>query len=99
MFTGTNQCDIVRKLDTQVPQKELNSILKIMAIKNKTTNWKREGLVYGITMFIIMSVIYPLVNSTEITLKSIWIEAIIWIVAGQGFGLTMNYLNRRIKKR
>lgn len=70
-----------------------------MAIKNKTTNWKREGLVYGITMFIIMSVIYPLVNSTEITLKSIWIEAIIWIVAGQGFGLTMNYLNRRIKKR
>jgi hypothetical protein len=69
-----------------------------MVSKNKTTNWKREGLVYGITMFIIMSVIYPLVNSTEITLKSILVEAIIWTIAGQGFGLTMHYINRRIKK-
>ncbi|AUC16039.1 hypothetical protein BTO06_13120 [Tenacibaculum sp. SZ-18] len=51
--------------------------------------WIKSGLVWGMIMFIIMTLMYPYFNDEEITTKKILIGFILWTIGGVLFGLTL----------
>lgn len=57
--------------------------------------WIKTGLTWGAIMFVIMQIAYPLINSEEITLKSIVIGVLLWSIGGLSFGYTMRRINRK----
>jgi len=62
-------------------------------------SWLKEGLLWGGFMFIIMTLVYPLIQGQTITLKMILTGIPLWILAGLGFGYTMKYwMGKWIKK-
>ena len=62
-------------------------------MKNKVIEAYKKGLGWGITMFIIMVVVWPLIHHEEITPKSIGIGILAWIIIGSflfGYIMTIN---------
>lgn len=53
--------------------------------------WTKVGLLWGAIMFVIMSIIYPLIIGEKITTISILIGVVIWTIGGILFG----YLQRK----
>jgi hypothetical protein len=56
--------------------------------------WHKLGLTWAIWMFIIMTIVWPLINGEEITLKSVFIGIPIWLIGGLAFGF---FMRKRIK--
>lgn len=48
--------------------------------------WQKVGLIWGLSMFIFMCFVWPLISGEEITLKKILIGIPIWTIAGLLFG-------------
>ncbi|MDD3078811.1 MAG: hypothetical protein PHH37_06875 [Paludibacter sp.] len=67
--------------------------LKIEEIKYENGSWLKIGFAWSGIMFILMTIINPLITGEEITLTMILIGIPIWTIAGLGFGYTMKYLN------
>lgn len=65
--------------------------IKIDEITNENVLWINMGIIWGEIMYIFMTIIYPLMNGKEITLKMILIGIPIWTICGIGFGYTMKY--------
>lgn len=63
----------------------------IEEITHKNAPWLKIGIGWGGVMFILVTIIYPLIDGKEITLKMILIGIPIWTVAGLGFGYIMKY--------
>ncbi|WP_188620560.1 hypothetical protein [Flavobacterium suaedae] len=48
--------------------------------------WIKIGLFWGLCMFLIMNIIFPLLNREEITVPRLLIGAVIWLIGGFIFG-------------
>ncbi|MGC6284595.1 MAG: hypothetical protein ACON4X_02970 [Polaribacter sp.] len=60
-------------------------------MKNRILKAYKTGIGWGITMFIIMVFVWPLINREEITPKSILTGVLVWIIFGSFlFGYLMN---------
>jgi len=53
--------------------------------------WIKQGLMFGLFMFIIMTFLWPLIDGTEINLQKVFIGIPIWTIAGLAFG----YFNKK----
>lgn len=72
--------------------------LNIDQITHENASWLKLGLVWGGIMFILMTIINPLIDGEEITLKMILVGIPIWAIGGLGFGYTMKYwMGKRAK--
>lgn len=67
--------------------------------KNTTRRWLISGLLFGLFMFIMMAIIYPLVTHQEITLRSLLISVPLWLIGGLGWGYTMKIVMIKIEKK
>ena len=56
-------------------------------------DWVKVGLVWGVWMFLAMAFVWPLIDREGITLKTVIIKFIYWIIAGLVFG----YLSAKYK--
>ncbi len=59
--------------------------------------WIRQGLYWGLFMYIFMNLIFPLLGREGITSKKVLIGIPIWTLAGLGFGYTMKLINGKSK--
>lgn len=76
--------------------KDLN--LEMVAKKTSTKSWIKSGLLFGIIMFFLMSIVFPLIDGEEITWLRIYIGIPLWLISGLGFGYFMKkYLNKKGK--
>jgi len=68
---------------------------------NENINWINRGILWGIVMFIIMSILYPIAKGQELTLLHIGIGFAKWIVIiGPLWGLAMQlFMNRNNNKK
>lgn len=61
-------------------------------------NWIKTGLAYGILMFVFVSIVLPFFKGDEITLRSLTIGVIWWIIGGLIFGFVMKvWMSSKIK--
>lgn len=61
-------------------------------------NWIKTGLIWGIIMFTIMSVLFSYLEGTEITFKTFLINLITWTIGGIFFSYSMKlFYNSKIK--
>ena len=56
-------------------------------------DWVKVGLVWGVWMFLAMAFVWPLIDREGITLKTVIIKFIYWIIVGLVFG----YLSAKYK--
>ncbi|MGG6230338.1 hypothetical protein [Tenacibaculum sp. SDUM215027] len=54
--------------------------------------WIKEGIAWGVIMFIMMIIIFPWIEGEEITLKRILVGALIWGAGGLFYGFVMSKL-------
>ena len=59
-------------------------------MKNNHKEIIRIGMLWGIGMFIIMTIIFPLMNEQPITIKKVLISLPLWMLGGWLFGYAMN---------
>ena len=52
--------------------------------------WIKEGIAWGIIMFIMMMIIFPWIEGEEITLKRMLVGAFIWGAGGLFYGFLMS---------
>ena len=57
----------------------------------KLKKWQKAGFAWGLFMFLIMTIVWPLIDGDEITVKSVIVGIIIWAVAGLAFGWSMRH--------
>lgn len=64
--------------------------------KTKYKNWLRSGLIFGVIMFVLMQLIYPLIQNSEITPRNLLLTLPIWLLGGLAWGLSMKWwMNRK----
>ena len=72
--------------------------LNLEKITYENTSWLKLGFGWGGFMYVFMTLVNPLIDGNEITLKMILIGIPIWTIAGLGFGYTMKYfMGKRAK--
>ena len=60
--------------------------------------WLKQGLSFGLFMFVFMNLITPLIDETPFSWKKVLISIPIWLIAGLGFGYFMKlFLGKKIK--
>jgi hypothetical protein len=77
-------------LDKQ-PERYKNLNLEIIEKKNTTKHWLKSALFFGLFMFVIMQILFPLIENKEITPKSILIGIPLWLFCGLGWAFTMKW--------
>ena len=78
------------------PKRYQNIQLATITVRN--TNWVNAGLLFGIGMFLIMTLGMPVITGTEITIKSIIIAIPIWAIAGFLFAFILKKRMNRLMK-
>lgn len=66
--------------------------------KNSKLQWWLEGLIWGLFMFVIMAIIFPLIKGDGITKKNILISIPLWTIGGLLYGFIVNKI-RKISKQ
>lgn len=80
------------------PQRFENLNLELDHSKNTTKNWLIVGLIWGVLMYVVMTLRFPIVMDESITKKSILIGIPVWLIGGILFGLMMKYwMNKKGK--
>ena len=51
--------------------------------------WVKTGLTWGMTMFLMIVIVFPWFQGKEITVKSVVVGIILWGIGGILFGFTM----------
>ena len=59
--------------------------------------WLIKGLIFGVLMFIIMELLFPLFVEEGIDRTQLIFKAVVWLVLGLLWGLLMKYIERRTK--
>ena len=77
-------------LDKQ-PDRYKNLNLEIIEKKITTKHWLKSGLFFGLFMFVIMQILFPLIENKKITPKSILIGIPLWLICGLCWALTMKW--------
>ncbi len=67
--------------------------------KSEKKNWIISGLIFGILMFLVNQIIFPLIKGEKITSQVFLIWLPIWLVGGLGWGFVMRWWYRRQEKR
>ena len=81
---------------TKQPERYENIELELKVDLFSKKTWIKTGLGWGAIMFLIMSIGFPYLEDTEITLTSLTIGFIVWTIAGLVFGYTMkSYMGKR----
>lgn len=52
--------------------------------------WIKEGIAWGVIMFIMMMIIFPWIEGEEITLKRMLVGVLIWGAGGLFYGFLMS---------
>lgn len=79
-------------------QPERYSKLNFQAIEHKKVNWLRMGLLWGTFMFIVMTLLMPLITGTEYSLTLILVNLPIWAIGGLTFGYVMKlWMGKKIR--
>jgi hypothetical protein len=58
-----------------------------------------SGLLFGLFMYVFMTVLFPLIDGTGITQKGLLIGIPVWAIAGLVFGFIMKIINRKKKEK
>ncbi len=56
--------------------------------------WIKQGMLWGLFMFVSMTFLWPWIDGSDITIRSIWIGIPIWALGGLGYGYTMKLFFR-----
>ena len=68
----------------------------------KKRPWIKQGISFGLFMYVFMSILFPLITKDEITLRNLLISLPIWIVGGLIYGYLMKryqYIPKNLKKK
>jgi len=72
--------------------------IQLDGLKFKDINWIHLGVGWGVFMFVLMVIIYPLLMGKTISLLNIAIGILIWSLGGLAFGYTLKkWMGRRSK--
>ncbi len=55
--------------------------------------WIKQGLYWGIWMYVLMTLLFPIINGEKLTFINALIGIPIWTIGGLGFGYTMKIVN------
>lgn len=58
-------------------------------------SWVKFGLLWGVFMFVVINIVFPLVDGEEITLTRILVGLPVWLV----FGIIFGYVSRKKTKK
>ena len=61
--------------------------------------WWHEGLGFGLIMFVCMGIVYPLIDSQEITVKFLLLEFLVWMIGGVLFGFINGLIRKGISRK
>lgn len=81
------------------PDRYRNIKLEIPEKKKSTKNWLKSGFFFGLFMFVVMQIIFPLIERDEITQRSLLIGIPVWMICGLAWGLTMKWWMNKKGKR
>ena len=76
-------------LKTKWLEEQKTRFSKPLILTQADVNWWYVGLRFGLTMFVMMTIIFPLVLGEGLTQRKILIGIPIWITAGLIFGIIM----------
>lgn len=57
--------------------------------------WWKEGLSWGLFMFVLMGLGYPLVVGDALSWTSVSVSLLLWLIGGMGYGYTMHLFFRK----
>jgi hypothetical protein len=60
--------------------------------------WIRQGLYWGLFMYVFMVLLFPLLTRDPITLKEVLVGIPFWTLGGLGYGYVMKWIMQRKKK-
>ena len=84
-------------LDKQ-PERYKNLTYELPEQKIKAKKWLKEGLSWGLFMYIIMNVVAPLIVGEDITKPGLLLGLPMWLIIGFGWGFVMKlWMNRKGK--
>ena len=58
-------------------------------------SWMKFGLIWGVVMFIILNIIFPLIDGEELVIKKLLLFFPLWLV----FGIIFGYISQSRKKK
>lgn len=61
--------------------------------------WVKQGLIFGASMYVVMTLFLPLMQGEGITFRKTLIGIPIWTIGGLGFGYTMKLTNGKSKPK
>jgi hypothetical protein len=67
-------------------------------MKNSKKNWIKTGLFFGLFMYIIMIIIFPLIEGEEITQRRLLFGIPFGLIGGLGFGYIMKIWMNKMGK-
>lgn len=65
-----------------------------MTKKRAMKKWVKEGLIWGLIMFLMIVIVFPWFEGEGITLKRILVGIFIWGIAGLFYGFIMKKLKK-----
>ena len=68
-----------------------------LTFTQRKNQWLRDGLFFGLFMYVFMAVLFPLIIGEPLTQRGLLIGILIWAVAGLAFGFTMKIINRKVE--
>jgi uncharacterized Tic20 family protein len=71
------------------PDRYQNLDVSYVSSSFKDYNWIKQGMIWALFMYVIMTFLFPLIISEPITLPTILIGIPIWALAGLGYGYFM----------
>ena len=54
--------------------------------------WVREGMFWGLAMYFLMAILFPIFIGDGLILKQVLIEIPLWAIGGLAFGYTMKVI-------
>lgn len=57
--------------------------------------WWKEGLSWGLFMFVLMSLLFPLVMGNGLSFRSVMVSIPLWMLGGLGYGYSMHLFFRK----
>ena len=64
-----------------------------------TPQWLLAGMVFGVFMYVLMEILFPLIQGESLTQKRLLIGIPAWLIGGLIFGLITKWLNRKRKMK
>jgi hypothetical protein len=78
------------------PERYKNLNLEIPIKTNTTSNWLKLGLIFGLLMFVLMTILLPLIFQEAITRRNLLFGIPLWLICGLVWGYTMKlWMNKK----